>query len=82
MENGSSSDETDTRPSIHALKSWDSMCESDGENHLKQRAARPAIANDNSATSVTSNSGQLLKMSRIAAISPLGEGIAQQAIVI
>jgi hypothetical protein len=51
-EHGSSSDETGTRPSIHVLKSWDSMCESDGEKHRKQRATRPAIANDNSATSV------------------------------
>jgi hypothetical protein len=51
-EHGSSSDETGTRPSSHASKSWDSICESDGENHCKQRAARPAIANDNSATTV------------------------------
>jgi hypothetical protein len=51
-EHGSSSDKTGTRPPIHASKSWDSMCESDGENHLKQRVARSAIANDNSATSV------------------------------
>jgi hypothetical protein len=51
-EQGSSSDETGTRPSIHASKSRDSMCESDGENHRKNRAARPAIANDNNATSV------------------------------
>jgi hypothetical protein len=49
-EHGSSSDETGTIPSIHASKSWDSMCESDGETHRKQRTARPAIANDNSAT--------------------------------
>jgi hypothetical protein len=49
---GSSSDETGSRKHIHASKSWDSMCESDGDNHLKQRSARPAIANDNSATSV------------------------------
>jgi seryl-tRNA synthetase len=51
-EHGSSSDETGTRRSIHTSKSWDSMCESDGENHRKQRAALPDIANDNSATSV------------------------------
>jgi hypothetical protein len=51
-EPGSSSDETGTHPSIHALKSWDSICESDGENHHKQGTARPAIANDNSAMSV------------------------------
>jgi hypothetical protein len=51
-EHGLSSYETGPRPSIHASKSWDSMCESDGENHRKQRAARPAIANDNIATSV------------------------------
>jgi hypothetical protein len=51
-EHGSSSDETGTRSSIHASKLWDSMCESDGENHRKQRAARPAIANDTSATPV------------------------------
>jgi Sec-independent protein translocase protein TatA len=51
-EHGSSSDETGIRPSIHASKSWDSMCEYDGENHRKQRAARPDIANANSATSV------------------------------
>jgi hypothetical protein len=30
-EHGSSSDETGTRPPKHASKSWDSMCESDGE---------------------------------------------------
>jgi hypothetical protein len=51
-EHGSSSDETSTRPSIHASKSWDSMCESDGENHPKQRAVRPAIVNYNGAASV------------------------------
>jgi hypothetical protein len=51
-EHGSSSDETGTHPSIQASKSWDSMCESDGESHRKQRAALPAIANNNSATSV------------------------------
>jgi hypothetical protein len=51
-EHGSSSYETGTGPSIHASKSWDIMCESDGENDRKQRAARPDIANDNSATSV------------------------------
>jgi DNA anti-recombination protein RmuC len=51
-EHGSSSDETGTRHSIHASKSWDSMCESDGENHRKQRTASPATANENSATSV------------------------------
>jgi hypothetical protein len=51
-EHGSSSDETSTRPSIHVSKSWDSMCESDRENHRKQRTARPAISNDNSTTSV------------------------------
>jgi hypothetical protein len=49
---GSSSDETGSRKHIHASKSWDSMCESDGDNHRKQRSVRPAIANDNSATSV------------------------------
>jgi hypothetical protein len=51
-EQGSSSDETGTRPSIHESKSWDIMCQSDGENHRKQRAERPTIANHNSATSV------------------------------
>jgi DNA anti-recombination protein RmuC len=34
-EHGSSSDETGTHPSIHASKSWDSMCESDGATHGK-----------------------------------------------
>jgi hypothetical protein len=52
-EHGSSSEETGSRNNIHASKSWDSMlCESDGYNHRKQRLARPAISNDNSATSV------------------------------
>jgi hypothetical protein len=51
-EHGLSSDETGSHNQIHASKSWDSMCESDGDNHRKQRLARPAIANDNSATSV------------------------------
>jgi hypothetical protein len=51
-EHVSSSDETGTPPPTHASKSWDSMCESDGENQRKQRLARPDIANDNSATSV------------------------------
>jgi hypothetical protein len=51
-EHGSSSDETGSRNPIHALKSLDSMCESDGDNHSKQRLARPAISNDNSAMSV------------------------------
>jgi hypothetical protein len=51
-EQGSSSDETDSRNQIHASKSWDSMCEYDGNNHRNQRLERPAIANDNSATSV------------------------------
>jgi hypothetical protein len=51
-EHGSSSDETGSRNQINASKSWDIMCESDGDNHRKQRLARPAIANDNSATSV------------------------------
>jgi hypothetical protein len=32
-EHGSSSDETGSRNQIHASKSWDSMCESDGDNH-------------------------------------------------
>jgi hypothetical protein len=50
-EHGSSSDETGSRKHIHASKSWDSMCESDDDNHQKQRSVRPAIANDNSATS-------------------------------
>jgi hypothetical protein len=51
-EHGSSSDETGSRKHIHASKSWDSMCESDGDNHRKQRLARPDISNDNSVTSV------------------------------
>jgi hypothetical protein len=51
-EHGSSSDETGSRKHIHDSKSWDSMCESDDDNHLKQRSVRPAIATDNSATSV------------------------------
>jgi hypothetical protein len=51
-EHGSSSDETGSRKHINASKSWDSMCEFDGDNHQKQRSARPAIANENSATSV------------------------------
>jgi hypothetical protein len=51
-EHGSSSDETGSRNNICASKSSDSMCESDGNNHRKQRLARPAIVNDNSATSV------------------------------
>jgi hypothetical protein len=51
-EHGPSSDETGSRNHIHASKSWDSMCESDGDNHRKQRISRQAIANDNSATSV------------------------------
>jgi hypothetical protein len=51
-EHGSSSDETGSCPPIHASKSWDSMCESDGDNQRKQRLVRPAIANVNSATSV------------------------------
>jgi hypothetical protein len=51
-EHGSSSDETGSLKHIHASKSWDSMCESDDDNHRKQRSARPNIANDNSATSV------------------------------
>jgi hypothetical protein len=51
-EHGSSSDETGSRKHIHASKSWDSMCEYDGDNHRKQRSSRSAIANDNSATSV------------------------------
>jgi hypothetical protein len=51
-EHRSSSDETGSRNQIHASKSWDSMCESDCDNHQNQRLARPAIANDNSATSV------------------------------
>jgi hypothetical protein len=51
-EHGSSSDETGTNPSIHASKSWESVCESNGESHRKQRAARPAISNDNIATLV------------------------------
>jgi hypothetical protein len=82
------------------------MCESDGENHRKQRAARPAIANDNSVTAVLVGTylyywghnevqvgnqwpspahkqrWKIGKMSRLAAISPLGEGIAQLVIVI
>jgi hypothetical protein len=32
-EHGSSSDETGSRNHTHASKSWDSMCESDGDNH-------------------------------------------------
>jgi hypothetical protein len=56
-EHGSSSDETGSHNQIHASKSWDSMCESDGDNHRKQRLARPAIANDNSATSVLEGTG-------------------------
>jgi hypothetical protein len=51
-EHGSSSDETGSHNHIHATKSWDNMCESDGDNHRNQRLTRPAIANDNSATSV------------------------------
>jgi hypothetical protein len=51
-EHGLSSDETGSRNQIHASKSLDSMCESDGDNHRKQRLVRPAIANENSATSV------------------------------
>jgi hypothetical protein len=51
-EHGSSSDESGSRNKIHASKSWDSMCEYYGENHRKQLLARPAISNDNSATSV------------------------------
>jgi hypothetical protein len=51
-EHGSSSDKTGSGNQIHASKSWDSMCESDGDNHRKQRLERPAIINDNSATSV------------------------------
>jgi hypothetical protein len=47
MENGSSSDETGTHPSVQESKSWDSMCESDGEAHCKQCAARTAIAKNN-----------------------------------
>jgi hypothetical protein len=50
-EHGSSSDKTGSHNQIHASKSWDSMCESDGYNHRKQRLARPAIANGNSTTS-------------------------------
>jgi hypothetical protein len=43
-----------TRPAhtIRSSKSWDGMCEYDGDSHRKQRLARPAIANDNSTTSV------------------------------
>jgi hypothetical protein len=51
-EHGSSSDETGSRPPIHASTSWESMCESDGDDQRKQRLVRPAIANGNSATSV------------------------------
>jgi hypothetical protein len=51
-EHGSSSDETGSRNQSHASKSWDSMVESDGDNHHKQRLAQTAIANDNSASSV------------------------------
>jgi Sec-independent protein translocase protein TatA len=51
-EHGPSSDETGSRNPIHASKSWDSMCEYDGDNHRKQLLARPAIATDNCATSV------------------------------
>jgi hypothetical protein len=51
-EHGSSSDETGSRKHTHASKAWDSMCESDDDNHRKQLSARPAIANDNSTTSV------------------------------
>jgi hypothetical protein len=56
-EHGSSSDETGSCNQIHASKSWDSMCESYGDNHRKQRLARPAIANENSATSVLEGTG-------------------------
>jgi hypothetical protein len=56
-EHGSSSDETVSRKHVHASKSWDSMCESDDDNHRNQRSARPAIANDNSATSVQERTG-------------------------
>jgi Sec-independent protein translocase protein TatA len=56
-EHGSSSDETGSRKHVYASKSWDSMCESDDDNHRKQRSARPAIANDNSATSVREGTG-------------------------
>jgi hypothetical protein len=51
-EHGSSSDETGSPNQINTSKSWDSMCESDRDNHRKQRLARPAIANQNSAKSV------------------------------
>jgi hypothetical protein len=51
-EHGSSFYETGSCNHFHASKSWDSMCESDGHYHRKQRLARSAIANDNSATSV------------------------------
>jgi hypothetical protein len=51
-EHGSSSDETGSRNQIHTSKSWDSMCEYDGDNYRKQRSARPDITNDNSTTSV------------------------------
>jgi hypothetical protein len=51
-EHGLSSDETGSRKHIHDSKSWDSMCESDDDNHRKQRSARPSIANDNSTTPV------------------------------
>jgi hypothetical protein len=56
-EHGSSSDETGSRKRVHASKSWGSMCESDDDNHQKQRSARPAIANDNIATSVREGTG-------------------------
>jgi hypothetical protein len=82
------------------------MCESDGETHLKQRAARPAIANDNSAMSVLVETDvyewghkevrvgnkcpppahkqrwTIGKISRLAAVAPLGEGITQLVIAI
>jgi hypothetical protein len=56
-EHGLSSDETSSRKHVYASKSWDSMCESDDENHRKQRSARSAIDNDNSATSVREGTG-------------------------
>jgi hypothetical protein len=56
-EHGSSLDETGLRPPIHASKSWDSMCESDGDNQRKQRLVLPAISNGNSATSVLVGTG-------------------------
>jgi hypothetical protein len=49
-EQWSSSDGTGSRNPIHISKSWDIMCEYDGDNHRKQRLSRPAIANVNSAT--------------------------------